>query len=73
MQIEMPDADKKQYIITLVIETFTDRRDWIKTDNPTITDVRGKYPRLFDYNGSMVIVLNIYLPCIQNNFYRKVV
>ena len=54
MQMTMPDANKKQTMALTLIETFDDRRHWIESDFPTILDIRSKYPRLFDFHGSMV-------------------
>lgn len=42
-------------ISALLEETFTHRRHWITSDNPSIDEIHKKYPRLFDYNGEMVI------------------
>lgn len=54
MQMTLPESDKKQYLYTLLLETFNNRRDWIHAEHPTIGDIQQKYPRLLDYNGSMV-------------------
>ncbi|XP_067205961.1 uncharacterized protein [Linepithema humile] len=36
--------------------TFPNRRHWISTANPSITEIFKKYPRLMDYNGEMINV-----------------
>ncbi|XP_067204588.1 uncharacterized protein [Linepithema humile] len=37
-------------------DTFPNRRHWISTANPSITEIFKKYPRLMDYNGEMINV-----------------
>lgn len=54
MQLSMPDANKKQHLASVLMETFNDRRQWINTKYPTVHEIYSKYPRLFDYCGTMV-------------------
>ena len=54
MQLTMPKLEKKYDMAMCLIDTLGNRRDWITTDNPPISSIAERYPRLFDYHGEMV-------------------
>jgi len=50
----VPNAIHRAAIQTALLETFRNRREWIESDGPTITDILAKYPHLTAYEGEMV-------------------
>ncbi|XP_039310145.1 uncharacterized protein LOC105202987 [Solenopsis invicta] len=56
LQCKHPSQENKQGIFSYMKDTFPNRRHWIKTANPNITEIFQKYPRLIDYNGEMINV-----------------
>lgn len=46
--------------------TRTYRRNWILSENPSISQVFDQYPRLLDFNGEMVMIYSLqkFLPFI---------
>ncbi|XP_043473716.1 uncharacterized protein LOC122505901 [Leptopilina heterotoma] len=73
MQLTMPRVDKKRGITDCLMETYNDRRNWIKTEIPTIHDIMSKYPRLFDFNGEMIELefIKLFTEELNNNFLAR--
>lgn len=45
---------EKNKIIDWLAETFPNRRAWINEKGPSISEIVELYPRLLDFDGSMV-------------------
>lgn len=54
MRFKNPIESNKCEIIQVLMQTLQNRRTWILTENPTISQIFNTYPRLLDYNGEMV-------------------
>ncbi|XP_036138784.1 uncharacterized protein LOC118644388 isoform X3 [Monomorium pharaonis] len=72
MKHKLPSDSNKELIKKCLKETFSNRRQWIISSGPVISNIFEKYPRLLDYNGEMIEQdFNIIYPNCEDNFLAK--
>ncbi|XP_057323486.1 uncharacterized protein LOC130670103 isoform X5 [Microplitis mediator] len=72
MKLKMPTEINKKQIISYLKDTRNFRRDWIRSTNPSITEIFEMYPRLIDYNGEMInLEFEALFPKQADNFLSK--
>lgn len=61
MKFKYPSAVHKKSIQACLLETLSNRRQWILEQGPSIGQIHEVYPRLWDYKGDMVCLILLML------------
>ncbi len=60
-----PNGLNNEELLQLLEDTREARRSWINESSPSITDIRIRYPRLFDVSGAVSFQFVAVITCFQ--------